>query len=212
MKPYISMRPLKNGNLCSSSRKAIILTSPVRSARPTGQAGIYRIFRGLKFEPDLSACNAQAGAEIGHKVPFCKGLIILTVLSILFSSVAFAERLAVSSVTANIRSGPGTNHDILWKVEKYHPLFILKKTNVWYHFRDFEEDEGWIHESLVNKTPTVITNSATANIRSGPGTKNKILFTVDKGIPFKILKRKGKWINIQHADGDKGWIHKSLVW
>jgi len=92
-------------------------------------------------------------------------------------------------------------------------LFLyLKKTNVWYHFRDFEEDEGWIHESLVNKTPTVITNSATANIRSGPGTKNKILFTVDKGIPFKILKRKGKWIHIQHADGDKGWIHKTLVW
>jgi len=74
----------------------------------------------------------------------------LTILLILFSSVAFAERLAVSS--------------------------------------------------------------ATANIRSGPGTKNKILFSVDKGIPFKILKKKGKWIHIQHADGDKGWIHKSLVW
>jgi len=138
--------------------------------------------------------------------------IVLTILSILFSSVAFAERLAVSSATANIRSGPGTNHDILWKVEKYHPLFILKKTNVWYYFRDFEADEGWIHESLVNKTPTVITKSDTANIRSGPGTKNKILFSVDKGIPFKILKKKGKWIHIQHADGDKGWIHKTLVW
>jgi SH3-like domain-containing protein len=136
----------------------------------------------------------------------------LTILLILFNSTAFAERLAVSSDTANIRSGPGTNHDILWKVEKYHPLFILKKTNAWYHFRDFEEDEGWIHESLVNKTPTVITNSEKCNVRSGPGTKNKILFAVDKGIPFKILKRKGKWIRIQHADGDKGWIHKTLVW
>ena len=47
-------RPLKNGNFCSSSRKAKISTT-----------GIYRIFRGLKFEPD---------AEIGQKVPFCKGL------------------------------------------------------------------------------------------------------------------------------------------
>ncbi len=138
--------------------------------------------------------------------------IVLTILSILFSSVAFAERLAVSSNTANIRSGPGTNHDILWKVEKFYPVLILKKTNVWYYFRDFEEDEGWIHESLVNKTATVITKSDTANIRSGPGTKNKILFSVDRGIPFKILKKKGKWIRIQHADGDKGWIHKSLVW
>jgi len=47
-------RPLKNGNFCSISRKAKISTT-----------GIYRIFRGLKFEPD---------AESGHKVPFCKGL------------------------------------------------------------------------------------------------------------------------------------------
>ncbi len=192
MKPYIDMRPLKNCNLCSSSRKAIILTT-----------GIYRIFRRLKFESDT---------EVGHKVPFFIGLSVLTILLILFSNAAFAERLAVSSDTANIRSGPGTNHDILWKVEKFYPVLILKKTNVWYHFRDFEEDEGWIHESLVNKTPTVITKSDTANIRSGPGTKNKILFSVDKGIPFKILKKKGKWIRIQHADGDKGWIHKSLVW
>ncbi|MDX2439428.1 MAG: hypothetical protein QNK40_02665 [Desulfobacterales bacterium] len=46
-------RPLKNGNLCLSSKKAKISTT-----------GIYGIFRGLKFEP---------AAEIGHKVPFCKG-------------------------------------------------------------------------------------------------------------------------------------------
>ncbi len=137
---------------------------------------------------------------------------ILAILLILFTGTAFAERFSVSSDTANIRSGPGTNHDILWKVEKYHPIFLLKKTGVWYHFRDFEGDEGWIHKSLVNKTSTVITKSATANIRSGPGTKNKILFTVEKGIPFKVLKRKGKWIRIRHADGDTGWIHKSLVW
>ena len=138
--------------------------------------------------------------------------IVLTILSILFSGVAFAERLAVSSATANIRSGPGTNHDILWKVEKFYPVLILKKTNVWYHFRDFEEDEGWIHESLVNKTPTVITKSETANIRSGPGTKNKIVLYADKGTPFKVLNKKGKWLHIQHAHGEKGWIHKTLVW
>ncbi|MGD8470221.1 MAG: SH3 domain-containing protein, partial [Desulfobacteraceae bacterium] len=59
---------------------------------------------------------------------------------------------------------------------------------------------------------TVITNNDACNIRSGPGTSHKILFTVEKGIPFKVLKRQGSWIHIEHADGDKGWIHKSLVW
>jgi hypothetical protein len=49
-----NLRPLENGDFCSSSRKAKISTT-----------GIYGIFRGLKFEPD---------AEIEQKVPFCKGL------------------------------------------------------------------------------------------------------------------------------------------
>ena len=50
----IRARPLQNIQFCSSSRKAKILT-----------AGIYWIFRGLKFELD---------EEIGQKGALCKGL------------------------------------------------------------------------------------------------------------------------------------------
>ncbi len=47
-------RPLKNAQFCSSSRRAMILTT-----------GIHWVFWGLKFEPN---------AEIGQKGAFCKGL------------------------------------------------------------------------------------------------------------------------------------------
>jgi len=69
-----------------------------------------------------------------------------------------------------------------------------------------------VHKSLVGKISTVITNNDECNIRSGPGTDNPVILTVGKGIPWKILDHKGSWIQIEHADGDKGWIHKSLVW
>ena len=55
------LRPLRNVQFCSTPRKAKILTTPVRSAGPTGQAGIPGVFRGLKFEPD---------AGIGQKGTF----------------------------------------------------------------------------------------------------------------------------------------------
>lgn len=138
--------------------------------------------------------------------------IIIFLLIMLLAGTASAERLAVSKPVANIRSGPGTKHNVLWKVEKYFPLRIIEKSGEWYHFEDFEGDKGWVHKSLVSKISAVITKNDACNIRSGPGTSNKIIFTVEKGIPFKVLKRKGSWIQIQHADGDKGWIHKSLVW
>jgi SH3-like domain-containing protein len=138
--------------------------------------------------------------------------IIIFLLIMLLAVTASAERLAVSAPVANIRSGPGTKHNVLWKVEKYFPLRIIEKSGEWYHFEDFEGDKGWVHKSLVRKISAVITKNDACNIRSGPGTSNKIIFTVEKGIPFKVLKRKGSWIQIEHADGDKGWIHKSLVW
>ena len=138
--------------------------------------------------------------------------IIITLFITLSSSVAMAERLAVSASVANIRSGPGTEYDIIWKVETHHPIQIIKKSGAWYRFRDFEQDEGWIHKSLVSKIRTVITKKKKSNIRSGPGTRHKIVFTAEKGSPFRVIKSKGSWISIEHADGDKGWIYEALVW
>jgi SH3-like domain-containing protein len=138
--------------------------------------------------------------------------IIIFLLIMLLAGTASAERLAVSAPVANIRSGPGTSHNVLWKVEKYFPLRVIEKSGDWYHFEDFEGDKGWVHKSLVSKISAVVTKNDACNIRSGPGTGNKIIFTVEKGIPFKVLNRKGSWIHIEHADGDKGWIHKSLIW
>jgi len=72
---------------------------------------------------------------------------ILFLLVILFTTAASAERLAISAPVANIRSGPGVSHRLLWKVEKYFPILIIKKSDQWYYFQDFEGDKGWVHES-----------------------------------------------------------------
>ena len=142
-----------------------------------------------------------------------KRIWFLVIFSV-FIAVApvMAERLTVTAEIANIRSGPGAKFDILWKVEKYYPIDVIEKKTSWYHFKDFEGDRGWVHKSLVQKLDAIITKKDLCNIRSGPGTSHKILFTVEKGIPFKVIKRKGAWLRIEHADKDRGWIHNSLVW
>ena len=123
-----------------------------------------------------------------------------------------AERLSVKAGIANVRSGPNTSDPMIWQVEKYHPLNVVQKPGSWYLIEDFEGDRGWIHSSLLDSTRAVIVKNDKCNVRSGPGTQNEIRFTVDKGVPFRVLNEKGKWLHIIHADGDKGWIHRSLVW
>ena len=139
--------------------------------------------------------------------------VIMLCFILSFSNAAYAgERLAVSVSIANIRSGPGTNYDTLWQVYKYYPIKVIKKTGSWILFSDFEGDKGWIKNTLVRKISSVITIKEDCNIRSGPGTKYSIVFKTERGVAFKVIKEKGSWIYVQHADGDKGWIYSSLVW
>jgi len=126
--------------------------------------------------------------------------------------LAWAERLSVNVEIANVRAGPSSDAMVIWQVEKFHPLKVIKKQGDWDLFEDFEGDHGWIENSLLAKTKCVIVTKDDCNVRSGPGTNYDIQFTVDKGVPFKVLEEKGDWIHVIHADGDQGWIYRSLVW
>lgn len=137
---------------------------------------------------------------------------IIFILLLFISSAALAERMTVNVSMANVRSGPGSKHNILWKIEKYHPIDVLKKQDPWYYFQDYENDKGWIHKSLLSNDASVIVVKDRCNVRSGPGISHEVVFTVEKGVPFKVIKKEGDWISIVHADGDKGWIHRNLVW
>lgn len=133
-----------------------------------------------------------------------------------FGDAAAARRMAVDVEVANVRSGPGPEYEILWQVEKYTPLAVLDtdKTGTWYYIKDYEGSIGWISKGLLAEIDTVITKprEERVNIRSGPGTDHDVIFKAIKGVPFKVLERKGNWIHLKHADGDEGWIHKILVW
>ncbi|SMC52070.1 SH3-like domain-containing protein [Desulfocicer vacuolatum DSM 3385] len=138
--------------------------------------------------------------------------MVFLVLTVLPPGAFAQERLAVNSKISNVRSGPGTNYDILWRVEKYYPLIVLEKKGGWIHFKDFEGDKAWIHNSLVKKIKSVISTKDNCNVRSGPGTNTDIVFTVEKGVPFKVIETRGDWLKVEHRDGDQGWIFKRLVW
>lgn len=143
-----------------------------------------------------------------------KGIMAFVIFSLFFMPVdtLAEERLSVISGIANMRSGPGTEDAVLWQVEQYHPVIVIEKKGNWYRVKDYENDTAWLHNSLLGKVESVITVKDKSNVRSKPDTKSSILFTVDKGVPFKVLKKKGSWIKIQHADGDVGWIYNSLIW
>ncbi len=150
---------------------------------------------------------------LGIAAKTARTFLIVIVLTAVMAPPLWAERLALAVEKANVRSGPGTKkYEVLWEIERYHPIQVVQRQGDWIFFKDFEGDEGWIHKRLVDKTPTVITRKDMVNIRSGPGTDADISFRAERGVPLKVMERKGNWIRIQSAFGDKGWIHSKLVW
>lgn len=143
---------------------------------------------------------------------FGKSIALLFLLLIMAPGAAAAERMSVKVEIANVRSGPGNQYELLWQIEKYHPILVLEKKGAWYRFKDFEGDQGWVYGSLLDKTPCVIVRVPHCNLRTGPGTTYDIAFSVDKGVPFRKLQTKGQWTQVQHANGDKGWIFNALLW
>jgi SH3-like domain-containing protein len=157
--------------------------------------------------------RSESSPITGRFRPQRAHLFLLVALTLFLSAApAFAERLAVIVDTANIRRGPGTGYEILWQVGRYYPLEVVERRGDWLLFRDFEGDNGWIHKKLVRDTDAVITTVENCNIRSGPGTNNPVVFTAERGVAFRVLKRQGDWLKIRHPDGDEGWIYRKLVW
>ncbi len=57
-------------------------------------------------------------------------LLIIALASLALTLLAqpvFADRMAITVDTANVRSGPGTEFAEVWKVEKYHPIEVIEK-------------------------------------------------------------------------------------
>lgn len=49
------------------------------------------------------------------------------------------------------------------------------------------------------------------NIRATPNTNAEILWEVFKGFPLKVISKKNQWSEVIDFEGDKGWIHSSLL-
>ena len=145
--------------------------------------------------------------NIGKK-PLC-----LTALFIfIFLATAEARMISVAGEKVNLRAGPGTKYSVLWEYGKGYPVRILETRGSWYKVVDFENDSGWVYRKLMARRPHMIVKKKRINIRSGPGSKYKLIGKANYGVVFKTLEQQKGWARIQHENGISGWVRRDLVW
>jgi len=130
---------------------------------------------------------------------------------------AAAKMVAVAGDSVNMRSGPSTRYKVLWKLGRGFPLKVLKEKGGWYRVQDFEGSIGWVSKKVVDRTPHMIVkvhrkSKKRINVRSGPGTKNRIVAKAYYGVVFRTLEQKNGWVHVRHEKGVSGWVKRSLLW
>ena len=143
-----------------------------------------------------------------------KKLLVIGLLCLTAPATAFAaDYLSVTVDNANVRTGPGTEYPASMELFQGYPLKVIKKQGEWYQVLDYENDSGWIHDSIVKQADTVIVNAnKSVNMRSGPSTSNAVIADVERGVVLTKVSEKGKWVEVRHASGTTGWIYAPLLW
>ncbi len=137
-----------------------------------------------------------------------------TLIGALCLSPAFAaDYVSVVGDNVNVRTGAGTNYEVSMELFQGYPLKVLETQGEWLKVVDFENDSGWIHQSLVSDGDTVIVNgNKSVNMRAEPSTNSSIVATVDRGVVMTRLETQGKWAKLKHSTGLVGWIYTPLLW
>jgi SH3-like domain-containing protein len=128
-----------------------------------------------------------------------------------------AEMVAIAGEEINMRSGPGTEHEVLWKIGAGFPLEVITSKGEWLQVRDFEGSTGWVHKKTTQKTPHMIVKANKGsdqqiNVRSEPNTKAPVVAKANYGVVFRTLERQGTWVKVEHGQGVTGWVEGSLLW
>lgn len=143
--------------------------------------------------------------------------LVLLVLLLCAPLTAAAKMVSVTGDNVNLRSGPGTNYSVKWKYGSGFPLKVLQEKGDWLKVEDFEGDTGWLYEKLTSRTGHMIVKvhknqDTKINIRSGPGTKYKIVGKAYYGVVFRTIKQQNGWAHVKHDTGLEGWIKRTLLW
>ncbi|MCP4337335.1 MAG: SH3 domain-containing protein [Desulfobulbaceae bacterium] len=145
-------------------------------------------------------------------------LIFFTIFLSVFNATSLnAEMLSVKGDKVHLRSGPGTGFSIQWEYSSGFPVEVIERKGDWLKVKDFENDTGWMHKSLlINKPQTIVkanrNKDERINIRNAPGSGNKVIGMAYYGVVFRILRHQTGWVEVQHESGLKGWVSSNLLW
>jgi SH3-like domain-containing protein len=138
----------------------------------------------------------------------------MVILLSYFPAHADVDFMSVSRNDTKVRRGDSPRSRVIFTVHENFPVKVLQKKSGAYKILDFEGQRGWVEDDALtsNGRCVIVKHRVGVNVRSGPGKRHRVNFTVDYGVAFRVIEEAAGWLHVKHARGNKGWIYEKFVW
>ena len=163
--------------------------------------------------------------------------MLLLLTSLLFQSTSYAKTVQIEADDLLVRSGPGTEYELIGHVNQDEDYSLVEQTDEWLAI-NFNGETGWVsrqyatvadqaNDSSSVKTETPTNQSETdqqaelsnqsfdipvdvVHLRSQATTQSEILTTLTEGETVTIIEQAGDWLQIIWQDTE-GFIPSWLL-
>ena len=114
----------------------------------------------------------------------------------------------------NLRTGPGVQYPVEWVYQrKYLPVEIIAEYRTWRKIRDWESTQGWIHQSMLSGSRTIIVTGKRRSLRSNPDAKSTPVAEIELSAIANLedCPNGSGWCLIK-TKNLAGWLRKVEFW
>ena len=138
-------------------------------------------------------------------------LLAATVLAV--ASPSWALEFRTSTRPAILYDAPSQFATKLAVAGTGVPFEIFVETESWTKVRDATGRLAWLEKSALGNARMVMVNVDQAQVLQQPAVGAEVRFRAVRGV---LLQAQGAprdgWIEVQHADGLRGWMRRHEVW
>ncbi|WP_404404974.1 N-acetylmuramoyl-L-alanine amidase [Jeotgalibacillus malaysiensis] len=130
-------------------------------------------------------------------------------------------KLVVKENNLNVRSGPGTSHGILGKVNNGDRMNVYSLSGDWAKV-DFNGKQAYVHKYYVTFLDTLgnalgsptdtarVTGAYELNVRSGPSSSATVIGKIRNGTTITLFGGTGDWMRVEY-NGMPAFVHKGYI-
>ncbi|MEQ9326826.1 MAG: SH3 domain-containing protein [Rhodospirillales bacterium] len=157
-------------------------------------AAIAALFIFLLAEtPPAEAQNADSAGATGLPVP---------------------RFVTIRANKVNLRTGPGVRYPIDWEYRQAGlPVEIVGEYGTWRKVRDWQGDEGWMHQSMLSGRRSFMVRGDVGALRETADRNARLVARLEAGVVGRIAEcpATGGWCKVE-VEGFAGWLERERMW